>query len=320
MIHGEGTVFELVRCESNEAWLEERRKGVGGSDVAAIMGLSAYSTPYQVWLSKTLGVDEDISGKPAVQWGNILEPVIGEHYASEHPDRTVRRVNAIARSIARPWAQASIDYEVRDPELGWGVLEIKTAGLRREGDWAGGVPVYYQTQVAHYLSVTGRPFADVAVLIGGQDYREYRIIRDEEDVSAVDKAVDDFWHDNVEAGIQPAVDAPDSGAIFATHGEASGDFIESETIPSVLSRYLSAKSDRDRANETLKHYEAQLKSVIGDAPGIVCPDGRLTWRRFERSSFDAKGFDRDHPGERDAYITSKQVDGGLVWRPRKEEG
>ena len=199
MISGEGKLFDLVRCDSDEAWREERRKGIGGSDVAAIMGLSAYRTPYQVWLDKVQGVHDDISDKPAVVWGNILEHIIGEYYAQEHPDRTVRRVNGMMRSIARPWAQASLDYEVRDPELGWGILEIKTAGWRREDDWADGVPVYYQTQVAHYLSVSGRPFADVAVLIAGQDYREYRVMRDEEDIETVNRAVDEFWHGNVGA-------------------------------------------------------------------------------------------------------------------------
>ena len=318
MIQGEGAIFELVRCESNEAWLEERRKGVGGSDVAAIMGLSAYSTPYQVWLSKTLGVDEDISGKPAVQWGNILEPVIGEHYASEHPDRTVRRVNAIARSIARPWAQASLDYEVRDPELGWGVLEIKTAGLRRESDWDDGVPVYYQTQVAHYLSVTGRQFADVAVLIGGQDYREYRIMRDEEDVAAVEKAVDAFWHDYVESNIEPAIGDGDSSAVFLAHEVAIEDFIEARTTPREVFDYVIAKGAKERADEELKRASARLKALIGDSRGISCHEGKVTWRRFERSSFDAKAFDRDHPGVREAYITRKQVDGGLMWRPKEE--
>ena len=158
MISGENQHFTLVRCESDEDWLAERRKGIGGSDVAAIMGLSAYSTPYQVWLEKTQGIHEDISEKPAVMWGNILEPVVGEHYMDCHPDRHVRRVNAIARSIGRPWAQASLDYEVRDPELGWGVLEIKTAGWRREQDWEDG------TWVGGYLPI--------AVNVSGATARE----------------------------------------------------------------------------------------------------------------------------------------------------
>ena len=81
--------YDLLRCSSDSEWLELRSHGIGGSDVAAIMGLSPWRTPYQVWADKVLGIREDISGKPAVEWGTILEPVVGEHYKSLHPDRTL---------------------------------------------------------------------------------------------------------------------------------------------------------------------------------------------------------------------------------------
>lgn len=318
MISGENQHFTLVRCESDEDWLAERRKGIGGSDVAAIMGLSAYSTPYQVWLEKTRGIHDDISDKPAVMWGNILEPVVGEHYMDCHPDRHVRRVNAIARSIERPWAQASLDYEVRDRELGWGVLEIKTAGWRRESDWEDGVPVYYQTQVAHYLSVTGRPFADVAVLIAGQDYREYRVTRDEEDVATVNAAVDEFWHEYVEDGVAPRIDAMDGAAVFSAHQTTEHDYLESENTPTLLNRWLLAKAELEHARAEMDRWSAKLKAQIGDARGIECPDGKLTWNRFEKTYLDTGRLRSEQPDLLAEYQTKKQVDGGLRWKPRKE--
>lgn len=318
-ISGENRLFTLVRCESDEAWREERRKGIGGSDVAAIMGLSSYSTPYQVYLDKAEGISDDISGKPAVMWGNILEPVVGDHYASEHPDSRVRRVNAMARSIARPWAQASLDYEVCDPELGWGILEIKTAGYRRADDWADGVPVYYQTQVAHYLSVTGRPFADVAVLIGGQDYREYRLMRDEEDVLTVSKAVDAFWHDHVEARVPPDVGPLDGPSVFSAHPASERDLRVESSTPTLVNRYLLAKAELESAKAEVDRWGAKLKQLIGDYGGIECPDGRMTWRRSVTKRFDTKAFDRDNPGMRAGYMVESPRDGGLFWSPRKEK-
>ena len=321
MISGENQHFTLVRCESDEDWLAERRKGIGGSDVAAIMGLSAYSTPYQVWLEKTRGIHEDISDKPAVMWGNILEPVVGEHYMDCHPDRHVRRVNAIARSIGRPWAQASLDYEVHDPELGWGVLEIKTAGWRRESDWEDGVPVYYQTQVAHYLSVTGRPFADVAVLIAGQDYREYRVMRDEEDVATVNAAVDEFWHDYVEKGEAPEVEVSDGPSLFMAHQSDDGEYLSGEdrNLGSIVNLWLTAKSDMDEAKMRMDHYATALKDAIGDSRGIDFPAGRLTWQRSERKRLDSKRLRSERPDIAEEYTTSSMADGGLRWKPRKEK-
>lgn len=321
MISGEGKLFDLVRCESDEDWLAERRKGIGGSDVAAIMSLSAYSTPYQVWLEKTRGIHEDISDKPAVMWGNILEPVVGEHYMDCHPDRHVRRVNAIARSIQRPWAQASLDYEVHDPELGWGVLEIKTAGWRREQDWEDGVPVYYQTQVAHYLSVTGRPFADVAVLIAGQDYREFRVMRDEEDVAAVEAAVDEFWHDYVEKGEAPEVEAFDAHSLFMAHQSDDGEYLSGEdrNLGAIVNLWLTAKSDMDEARMRMDHYATALKDAIGDSSGLDFTTGRLTWQRSERKRLDSKRLRSERPDIADEYTTSSMADGGLRWKPRKEK-
>ena len=323
MISGEGACFELARFhgspdEVSSQWLDERRKGVGGSDVAAIMGLSPWRTAYQVWVEKVTGESDDISGKPAVHWGNMLEALVGDEYRSNHPDRIVRRVNGIARSIARPWAQASLDYEVRDPDLGWGVLEIKTAGYRSANHWEDGVPVFYQTQVAHYLSVTGRPFADVAVLIGGQDYREYRIMRDEDDVAAVDAAVDAFWHGNVEAMAEPEATASDSAAVFSAHPDAGG-LVRMDAVPASLGRYRMACAEYDRAKAAKDECAALLKAEIGDDGGWDTPDGKVVWQRVARSRFDSKRFKADHPELNEEYTVTRKVDGGLRFYPAKKE-
>jgi predicted phage-related endonuclease len=77
---------------------------------------------------------------------------------------------------------ANLDREVRCPEEGWGILEIKTASYHsaRSGRRH---PVAYQCQVLHQLAVTGHAWADVAVLIGGQDFRIYRVNRDEDKIA-----------------------------------------------------------------------------------------------------------------------------------------
>ncbi len=324
MILGENEVFTLRRFhgtpdEVSAQWLAARREGIGGSDVAAIMGLSPWSSPYKVWADKALGVHEDISGRPAVEWGNILEPVVGRHFAERHPDWKVRRVNGIATSVARPWAQASLDYEVKVPGRGYGVLEIKTAGLRGADRWEDGVPVFYQCQVAHYLSVTGRSYAYVAVLIGGQDYREYLMERDEDDIRAVDEAVDSFWHGNVEPRVAPDVTATDGPTVFEVKGPAARGYDELTETPSLVGRYRLACAEYDAAKRERDRWGAKLKEQIGEASGWDTPDFRVTWRRFERSRFDAKAFDRDHPGMRDEYVTKTMTDGGLMVRDARRE-
>ena len=321
-IVGEGKYFELVRSEggSREEWLGLRKQGVGGSDVAPIMELSKYRSLYEVWAEKTgLMEPADISDKESVQWGNILEPVVGDHYAQMHPDRMVRRVNAVCRSIERPWAQASLDYEVKDPELGWGVLEIKTAGLRVEGDWSEGVPVYYQTQVMHYLSVTGRPFADVAVLIGGQQYREYRLMRDEEDIRAVNKAVDDFWS-MVENDIEPPAEpAGQALAAFAKRHPSDGDVDDLDSEIPEFSKWYSSKLELDALKKLNERYAASLIERIGGKKGFSFPGGKVLWQRSETSRFDSKRFRKEHPELWDEYQTTQVRNGGLRFYPAKDK-
>lgn len=317
-IKGENSVFELLRTDgSREAWLAIRKEGVGGSDVAAIMGLSHFRSAYSVWAEKSgLYEPEDIGDKPAVHWGNVLEPIVGGEYAENHPEREVRRVNAVCRNLKRPWAQASLDYEVKDPDLGWGVLEIKTAGAMRAKDWEDGVPVYYQTQVAHYLSVTGRPFADVAVLIGGSDYREYRIMRDLEDEAAVVGAVDAFWADNVLGGKPPEITGArdDAAAVFGANRAGNGE-VDYVDLSDNMTAFLIAKKDKQRADETFRVMSNRMKKEIGERSALDCDEGRFTWRRYTVNQFDSKAFKADHPDLAEQYTRTADRDGGIVFNP-----
>lgn len=319
MISGENKHFTLIRCEDNDGWLQQRTKGVGGSDVAAIMGLSPWRTPMQVWLEKTgRAQPEDLSGKPYVEFGNTMEPVVGKWYAGQFPTFTVRRVNAICQSISRPWAQASLDYEVNDGRH-WGVLEIKTA--RTAQDWQEGVPAYYLTQVTHYLSVTGRDFADVAVFFRDTcEYKTFRIERDEEDVSAVNQAVDTFWHDYVEAGVMPQLTgtAGEVSSLTAYYGKPADTFTqlhdashEAVEARQAIAEYLDAASTEKQAKEAKTKATATLAKLIGDAKGLDSDVARVTWVRSEVTKLDTKRLQAEHPEIWQAYSYRQVRNGGL---------
>ena len=324
MISGENQYFTLIRCKDNREWLEQRTKGVGGSDVAAIMGLSPWRTPAQVWLEKTGRVEpEDLSGRPYVEFGNIMEPLIGKWYADQHPDRKVRRVNAICQSNRRPWAQASLDYEVcdmeRDPDTRWGVLEIKTA--RTAQDWKAGVPLYYQTQIIHYMTVTGRRFADVAVFFRDTcEFAEYRVEYDEEDAYAIIGDVDGFWADFVLADVMPQV-VGTSGEVSALtdyYGPASGEVTRlhggtpevSEAIQAI-SEYQDASAREKQAKDDKTAATAKLVALIGEARGIETDVARVTWVRSTQERFDTKAFKAAHPDLYAEFASTYTRNGGL---------
>lgn len=301
--------------EINKQWVEARKNGIGGSDVASIMGLNKYSSPLNVWLVKT-GREEspDLSNNQAVEWGNRLEDVVADKFADEHPELQVRRRNATMVSIKRPWAFANIDRWVTDGKGNVGILEVKTVGMRRAADWDNGVPLYYLTQVMHYMSVTGYQYAWVAVLIGGQEFREYYIERDEADIKAINDAVDTFWRDFVETDTAPALigNDPEANALLSQHSDPSTEFIAMlDEDVSMLDELQEIKDQMEDLKHRKTLIENTIKDIIGDNKGIETETKRITWVRSTRSSFDKKAFDQAHPGITNDYMKTSVTNGGI---------
>lgn len=288
MISGEGSKFKLIRCEDNDGWLEQRKKGIGGSDVAAIMGLSPWKSPLEVWLEKTGRASApDLSERESVAMGTELEGDVLEMYRRRHPTYRVQRVNAILVDKERPWAQASLDGITRDPELGWGVLEIKTGS--RESEWKDGVPLHYLTQVTHYLSVTGYPFADVAALIGdyGLHYHEYRIMRDEDDLQSVVESVDEFWADQVEKDVMPpyvSALASEGKALHELYKRSDGEMepSDAERTEKLARLVLDLTARVNESTGQKLSASNELKRLVGEHKGIITPDYVITWVRSEK--------------------------------------
>ena len=111
-------------------WLEERRKGIGGSDVAAIMGLSPWKTAYQIYQDKR-GEVKDFEGSAVMDWGKRMEPAIRQWY-SDQTGRSVRLPDKILYHPVHQFMLASLDGFTDDNR----VVEIKTA--RYSKDWGAG--------------------------------------------------------------------------------------------------------------------------------------------------------------------------------------
>lgn len=310
-IHFEGTPEEV-----NAQWVENRKHGIGGSDVATIMGLNRFSSPYEVWLVKTGQTESpDLSGKEAVEWGNRLEDVVASKFAELHPELKVEAKEATLVSKERPWAFANLDRLLTDEHGSNGILEVKTAGAFRAHDWDDGVPTYYLTQVAHYMSVTGFDWAWFAVLIGGQEYREFRVERDEDDIKVVNEAVDGFWHGNVEKFLPPALvgSQSEAAALFEANREGVSQEIRYELDSELpdLDELDAIKEQIAQLNERKTQIENQVKLVIGADKGVETETKRITWVRSTRKTLDAKRLKEEHPDIAEEYTVPKVVNGGL---------
>lgn len=303
--------------EINAEWLEARKLGIGGSDAVAIVGPYDYATPYTLWLEKTGRVEpEDISEKESVYWGTVLEDVVAKEFAKRHPEYKVKRLNGMLQSREHPFMQASLDRVITDDQGRKGVLEIKTTGQRRAEDWADKVPDYYLPQVTHYLAVTGFSFYAVAVLIGGQTYKEYICERDEEDIEYLIAQEQEFWGYVTLDQVPPIKGGQvEAAAILETSPQENDEYLEvlDQDFPEVQ-EYNAVSADVKVLEKRKTELANAIKERIGSHKGIKTPTWWVTWPRSQYSRFDSKKFRADHPDEYAKYTTTTTRDGGLKYK------
>lgn len=312
--------YRMIRFNgSDEAWrkqwLEFRKGGLGGSDAAAVMGFSPFATPYTVWLEKTRRVEpQDLSDNESVYWGTVLEKDVADEFAKRHPEMMVRRKTGVMQSKERPWQFATVDRVTQDERGRRGILEIKTAGAHRASDWDDGVPSYYLPQPTHYLAVSGYDYFDVAVLIGGQKYREFHYERDEADIAALNEREQEFWEEYVVKDVPPIVTGKkaDSDALLSQYMENDGEYLQmlDEDLPDVAKRIALAGLVKIHEEE-IREIDNQLKQIIGDAKGIQTPKRKITWVRGTYKTLDRKRLQQDEPETYEKYCDTKQRDQGV---------
>lgn len=283
-----------LKIDPRIQWLEDRRRGIGGSDVAPILGLSKWRTPLDVYRDKR-GESDEQSDNEAMLWGRTLEPVIRQQYA-ERTGRVVRLPEGIMQHPEHDFMLANLDGVTDDGR----VLEIKTA--RSGADWgepgSAEIPDAYALQVQHYLCVTGLAVADVAVLIAGSDFRLYEVPADIELHRMLITAEGDFWA-HVLAGRPPEpVSFADAVAAFG-RSAAAGSVEASE-------RAVMACHDLRRIRmeiKALEEDEAAQKAIVmlalGQAGDTLTHAGKAlaTWKlakapeRFDTAAFRAAHAD-----------------------------
>lgn len=195
-------IMTVAEMKNRQNWLNVRAKGIGGSDAGAIMGLNKYKGPMAVYLEKTGQVEpEDISKKPAVIAGQMLEPVVAKMFEAE-TGKKVRRMGTL-QSLENPWMHANPDRVIIGEDAG---LEIKTGGAWSKGLWAdGNIPDSYYIQCLHYMAVTGAERWYIAAWLGGQDFVTRTIDRREDEIKELIKEEARFW-ERVQNHQPPEVD------------------------------------------------------------------------------------------------------------------
>ena len=295
----------LVETEglSREEWLRYRKCGIGGSDVAAILGISKWNSAISLWLDKTNQTNEPIEENEAMQWGTIMEPIIRNHFA-EVTGKTVVEVKAMLQHPEHPFMLADIDGLTEDDEGNPAILEIKTASEYKRSEWENDIPSYYQTQVQHYLCVTGVQKAYVAVLIGGNSFKVYEVDADAEIQSMLIAVEKDFWN-KVQNMIRPEMDGSDAAKNLLDslyHGGISEEIVMPDEAIEYVDAYIEACAEEDNAKAKKQEASNHIKEIMGDYDKATCLGYSISWKPVSSERLDSKALKEAEPEIYEKYV------------------
>lgn len=301
------------------------RKGfLGGSDIAAILGISPWKTAYELWKEKTTDWHEASTQErdKVLRRGKKLEPMVIEMLQEEH-DVWVLERNQIHVDEEYPFLRAEIDFEyVMDSEVSKkdpsvtnvmvGNGDVKTVHPYAAGEWgAEGTdefPAYYGAQFQFGLMVTRRIHTKVGALIGADDLRVYEVDRDEQIIAFIRKAAVDFWFNNVLAGVPPGIQSSEDASKVLSRFEGFA-WAGNETVWNQLRDLKDLKAEQKRLEEKREGLEIAVKTALANAatdrgvPGdsqkfaILGPDGKpaVTWNSQQTNRIAVKLLRAEHP-------------------------
>lgn len=264
-----------------QQWLEERRKGIGSSDIAALFGVSPYASPLSVYASK-LGFDmgpQDEASEIRMRVGRELEGMVCELAAAEFKEEAkVRRNFDSFEMPGHCHIRSTPDGTIWSYREEPGVLEAKVVGEHAPSTWHHGVvPQDHELQVRHQMLVTGRTHGVIAALLLGPSKLLVREIEwDQKVADAIKAKCDDFWFNHVVPRVPPPADGhpATARAIKALHPSDSGLMVElgakemEEAATLQHCKHLIA--DVDAQSDELQN---KLRLAMGDATYGILPDG-----------------------------------------------
>lgn len=265
----------------------QRRLGIGGSDAAAICGLSKYKTPLQVYYEK---VDHgyEVPQNPKMYWGNKHE----SNVASEYALQTGKELVFPKETLIHPefnFIRGNIDGKIRDENA---LLECKTTEAYDLSEWGESgtdeFPTEYILQCAHYAMIAGADYVDLAVLIGLSDFRIYRYTRNEKIEINLLEQEKIFWEENVLKQIPPDPITLEDVTMRWKQHKANDYAMASDEIEYKIESLKIIKEQIKNIEMKKEELEFCIKNFIKDSEGLKNQDGKIfaTWKTQETTRLD----------------------------------
>lgn len=249
----DGSAFQVLPAGADRhVWLRERRDSIGGGEAAAVVGLSKYCSPYELWMTKT-GRHPGPKMTAQMKAGIRLEPVTVDMFACE--TGLICAEAGMWRRYAAGWEHANPDRFTSD---GFG-LECKATFGHGAKEWADGQPTPHAIiQSQWYMHVTGRDRWYIALLIDGWQLQWWWLERDDKLIDLLVDRVAGFWHEHVLTDVPPPVDGSvhTREVLHAVYGHAyqPGTTVEIPGLAALV-------AERRALKESIKHLEADLEEV-----------------------------------------------------------
>ena len=251
----------------HKEWLKYRKRGIGGSDAGAVCGLNPYRTAMQVYYDK---ISDDIE---------------------ENDNEAMRQGRELEEYVAKRFSEAT-------------GKKVKTASPYMEEKWRDGkIPLSYQIQCYHYMSVCNAQAWYIAVLIYGKDFIFRRIDRDEQVIADLIRIEKEFWQEHVMKKVLPDPDGSRTAdAVIAERfREAQGAVIPLAGFDDRLRRRQEILELMDRMETEKRKIDQELKLYLGEAETAENENFRVSWKNVSRSSLDEKRLKEEHPEIYAAY-------------------
>lgn len=282
-----GKSLEQVIKESVEQTAELRRSGLGGSDMAAVLGLDPYRSPLDVWMEKTGNAPPiNLDSNDVVWFGKEAESLVAKYF-TRRTGIELEVINSTRRHVQFPFLMAHPDRRVVGQSRG---LEIKTAGWRMADQWgeegSDQIPEHYLPQVHHYMMVEDWEAMHVACLMERQ-LKLYVVERSHRwDAALLDAGVN-FWRRFVELERMPPIDYEQHAlrSLSRIYPKPVADTLMDGArlahLAEVREQLAKRSTEADKAKDVI---DAMLLEQIQDREWCVLPDGKSLHRIHVQAS------------------------------------
>ena len=299
------TVFSTVKQEDDEeGWLKARTRGIGGSDVGAICGVSPFTSARQIYLNKTGqypdSMQQNDAAKERMHFGHMLEPIVADEY-SQRTGNKIIAVNATLVHKDHPWALANVDRLIVDDDgRPVGILECKTTSEYMNEEWESGeILMSYIYQLNWYLWILGLEKGAFACLVGGNKFYYYDVFRNDELLeNTIIPAAEKFWFDNVLALKEPEMQATDTdfaNSIYSTVVKNSEITLPDDETNELARTVFDCKAKIKELTTIMEEAQNRIKDHLKDNEIGYTKDYTIKWSPRSQTRVDTDRLKSEFP-------------------------